>query len=324
MLPSLFFSYSHIDESLRDQLEKHLSGLKRQGLIEAWHDRRISAGKNIGEAIDSNLDVANVILLLISPDFIASDYCYEREMSRAMEKHKAGTAQVIPIILRPCDWHDLPFGNLSAAPRDGKAITLWPNIDEAFLDVVKAIKTSLKDLEPNERKNVSKPAHASNQSPKSPAESVLAEPRSSNLRVKKQFSDLDRDRFRQSCFDYIARYFENSMHELVERNPNAGLAQRFQRIDIHHFTAAVYQNGDKVCKGALSISNGMMGGNAIQFVLDDNPRDGGMNEAVFVKSDDQILYLEPLGMQSYGRDKEKLTDQGAAEFFWELFIRPLQ
>jgi hypothetical protein len=144
---TLFFSYSHVDENLRDQLEIHLSSLRRQGLIDSWHDRRITAGHEFGPAIDAQIDTDDVILLLVSPDFIASDYCYQREMTRAMERHQSGKARVIPVILRPCDWHDLPFGKLLATPKDGKPITMWPNIDQAFLDVVTAIKNALKASE---------------------------------------------------------------------------------------------------------------------------------------------------------------------------------
>jgi hypothetical protein len=83
-MATLFFSYSHNDENLRDQMETHLAALKRQGVISAWHDRRITAGRELDQAINENLNAADVILLLISPDFIASDYCYEQEMVRAM------------------------------------------------------------------------------------------------------------------------------------------------------------------------------------------------------------------------------------------------
>ncbi|MGO9435248.1 MAG: toll/interleukin-1 receptor domain-containing protein [Terracidiphilus sp.] len=124
MPPTLFFSYSHVDESLRNQLEVHLSALKRQDLIATWHDRRITAGSEVGDAIDANLNTAQVVLLLVSSDFIASDYCYEREMARAIERHERGDARIIPVILRPCDWHDLPFGKLLAAPRDGKPVSV--------------------------------------------------------------------------------------------------------------------------------------------------------------------------------------------------------
>src|SRR5258708_2897532 len=114
--------------------------LKRQGFIETWHDRRITAGEPLDRAISANLETADIVLLLVSPDFLASDYSYEKEMLRAIERHKAGTCTVIPVILRPCDWHDTPFGGLLAAPKDGKPITQWPDIDAAFLDVTTAIK----------------------------------------------------------------------------------------------------------------------------------------------------------------------------------------
>src|ERR1700690_3593701 len=145
-MASIFFSYSHADECLRDQLEIQLSGLQRQAIISSGHDRRITAGTDLNNSIDKHLDAAEVILLLISPDFIASDYCYEREMKRALERHDRGEARVIPVILRPCDWHDLPFGKLLATPTDGLPVTKWPNRDDAFLDVVTAIKRALKEL----------------------------------------------------------------------------------------------------------------------------------------------------------------------------------
>ena len=333
MAPTLFFSYSHADEALRNELEKHLSALKRQGKISAWHDRRIVAGEHVGNTIDANLEKSEVILLLISPDFIASDYCYEREMKRALEKQSEGSAQVIAVILRPCDWHELPFGNALATPRDGKAITTWTNLDEAFLDVVKSIKGALKkvtesvptlradaDAEIRSRATIAERAAIQGVS----TSDAIRGPRSSNLRVRKQFTEFDKDRFRQESFDFIANYFANSMRELVDRNPDAGLAERFQRVDAHRFTAAVYQNGEKVCKGSASVSDGLMGRDAIQYQTDDNPRSNVMNEAVYVKADDQTMYLEPLGMSTYSQQKEKLTQQGAAEFLWNLFIRTLQ
>src|ERR1051326_920204 len=119
----LFYSYAHEDEPLREQLEKHLRLLSRQGIISDWHDRQIVAGMNWEQEIDEHLNTASIILLLISSDFLNSDYCYDREMQRALERHKHGEAHVIPVILRPCDWHNAPFGHLQCVPRDGKAVT---------------------------------------------------------------------------------------------------------------------------------------------------------------------------------------------------------
>ena len=321
-MATLFFSYSHKDEDLRDELEVHLSALKRQGVISTWHDRRITAGSELGHSIDQNLNSADVILLLVSPDFINSDYCYETEMKRAMERHNCGDARVIPVILRPCDWHGLQFGKLLATPTDGKPVTKWPDKDEAFLEVVKAIKAAVKEMVQKSGQAISVKKSEVPLWTEAVRED-LAGPRSSNLRVRKQFNDLDRDRFCHEGFEFIAKFFENSMAELVARNPS--LNQTFRRIDSNRFTAAVYQNGRKVCTGSASIGDGLIGTDSIAYSMDDNPQRGSMNESVSVKSDEQSLYFAPLGMQSWaGGGKGKLSQQGAAELFWELFIHPLQ
>ena len=136
----LFFSYAHEDESLRDELEKHLAILKHQGIVATWHDRRIRAGQPIHTAIDAQLEQADVILLLVSPDFLASEYCYAKEMRRALERHRDDEALVIPVILRPCDWQEAPFGDLAALPKDGRPVTKFRNLDDAFLEVTRAIR----------------------------------------------------------------------------------------------------------------------------------------------------------------------------------------
>ncbi|MEA5449842.1 COR domain-containing protein [Leptolyngbya sp. CCNP1308] len=136
----LFFSYSHKDDLLREQLETHLKLLQRQGLIQPWHDRRILPGDDWAGEIDDNLNRADIILLLVSADFIASDYCYDIEMNRAMERHEAGDARVIPIILRPVDWRGTPFNKLSWLPQNGEPVVQWEDRDAAWLNVETGIK----------------------------------------------------------------------------------------------------------------------------------------------------------------------------------------
>jgi hypothetical protein len=143
---SLFYSYSSRDGALRDELETALSLLRRQQVISGWHDRRVVAGTEWERQIDQHLEAADIILLLVSPDFIASDYCYDLEMTRALERHEAGTARVIPIILRPCDWKTALFGKLQALPRDGKPVTTWGNRDEAFADVARGLREAVRGL----------------------------------------------------------------------------------------------------------------------------------------------------------------------------------
>jgi hypothetical protein len=142
----VFFSYSHKDEVLRDELATHLSMMKRQGVIEAWHDREISAGSEWANAIDDNLEIADIILLLVSANFLASDYCYDKEMTRAMERHETREARVIPIILKPSDWNGAPFGKLQALPKNAKPVTSWQDQDEAFLNVAQGIRRVVEEM----------------------------------------------------------------------------------------------------------------------------------------------------------------------------------
>jgi len=136
----VFYSYSHKDEDLRKELETHLSLLARSGLIVAWHDRKIGAGEEWRNEIDAHIQSAHIILLLISPDFLASEYCYGIEMKTALERHAREHAIVIPIILRPVDWSGAPFAHLQALPRDAKAVTLWPNRDQAFAEIASSLR----------------------------------------------------------------------------------------------------------------------------------------------------------------------------------------
>src|SRR3954471_19312466 len=143
---SLFYSYSSKDGALRDELETALSLLRRQGVLSGWHDRRVEAGTEWERQIDQHLEAADVILLLVSADFLASDYCYDKEMKRALERHGAGVARVIPVILRPCDWDSAPFWKLQALPKDGKPVTTWKDRDEAFTDIARGIRTAVPSL----------------------------------------------------------------------------------------------------------------------------------------------------------------------------------
>jgi len=142
----LFYCYAREDKSLRDELEKHLSWLKRQYKLNNWHDRQILPGEDFEQAIDTHLDAAHLILLLISPDFMASDYCYGKEMQRALARHQEGTCRVIPILLRPTYWKGAPFSILQLLPTDAKPITRWQDRDEAFQDVVTEISRTIEDL----------------------------------------------------------------------------------------------------------------------------------------------------------------------------------
>lgn len=142
----VFFSYAHEDEELRDELAKHLKLLERQGVITSWYDREITAGSDWAGKIDGHLETAQVILLLISADFLASDYCYDVEMKRAMERHETREAIVIPVILREVDWQGAQFGKLQALPKNAAPVTNWENRDRAFADIARGIRRAVAQL----------------------------------------------------------------------------------------------------------------------------------------------------------------------------------
>lgn len=147
MSVKIFCCYAHEDEPLLNKLKSHLRPLQYIGRIEIWHDRDISAGAKWEEEINKNLNEAQIILLLISPDFMNSDYCYGKEMKKALERHKRGEAVVIPIILRRVHWQDI-LGDIQALPRDGEPVmsSLWHSPDDAFFDVIEGIKQAIKNL----------------------------------------------------------------------------------------------------------------------------------------------------------------------------------
>ena len=143
----IFFCYAHEDEELLNKLKSHLIPLQRQGLIDVWHDRDISAGTDWEQQIKGHLNAAQIILLLVSSDFMVSDYCYGIEMQRALQRHERGEARVIPIILRRVDWQDL-LGKLQALPTDARPIKSWPDIDEALYDVTEGIRKVIEEITP--------------------------------------------------------------------------------------------------------------------------------------------------------------------------------
>jgi formylglycine-generating enzyme required for sulfatase activity len=139
----VFFSYAHEDEKLQAALIKHLALLP----IESWHDRRITAGEEWRSEIDTHLKSAQIILLLISSDFLASEYCLDIELKLSLQRHERGEARVIPVMLRPVDWHDADFGKLAALPSNGQPITTWKNQDEAFTNVAKGLRQVIQELQ---------------------------------------------------------------------------------------------------------------------------------------------------------------------------------
>jgi len=146
MAYEVFISYSHQDQTLREELDTHLANLKRQHIITSWFDGDIKPGEELQPHIIEHLYTAQIILLLISANFIASDFCYSTEMKQAIARHDANTARVIPILLRPTDWKGAPFAKLKMLPTDAIPVTKWPTHDEGFVNVIQGIREAIDDL----------------------------------------------------------------------------------------------------------------------------------------------------------------------------------
>jgi hypothetical protein len=182
----VFFAYSHNDETDRNELEKHLAVLKREGLLKTWHDRRILAGINIDQEIDGNLLDSNLVLFLVSPDFLASEYCYSKEMQKTIERQKKGLCWAIPIILDHCDWKNTPLKELRACPKDGIPFSEYPNQNKAYNEVVQDIRIVIGEIT---KKNNKKIIHKDtlNECGQKLKPVMIDPERSSNLRIKKYF-----------------------------------------------------------------------------------------------------------------------------------------
>ncbi|MGC0809817.1 toll/interleukin-1 receptor domain-containing protein [Pantoea agglomerans] len=325
-MTSIFVSYSHKDEQFREELEVHLAMLKREGSIDVWHDRRIVAGSEINSTIDVELERSEVILLLISPDFLASSYCFDVEVQRAMQLRSEGNCEVIPVILRPCDWQsaNAPFSKLLAVPRDGIPVSKWPDKDDAFLDIVKQLRKALEALSVKTNSKPSRRVNSTDISLPSNAPHIDL-PRSSNLRLAKKFTDVDKDRFLDEAMKYFQRFFEQSLFELKERNE--GIDTRFIPISNNAFGCVIYRDGKSVAKCGIRLNTGKYFSKGISYTNDESAPENTMQESLSVNYDDQSLFLEPMGMgMVYGgaQRKTKLSFNGASEYLWSLLISSLQ
>ena len=142
----IFCCYARSDQWYLLELKNRLIPLQRAGLIIVHADVDISPGEVWEPKIDHYLDTAHLILLLVSPDFIASEYCYSKEMVRALERHNEGNARLIPIIVRPVDLRRVPFYKIQSLPTDAKPVAKWESKDDAFLDVVNGIEEVVETL----------------------------------------------------------------------------------------------------------------------------------------------------------------------------------
>ena len=304
----VFISYSHKDEAALDRLHTHLAVLRRDGRIDEWFDREILAGGKIGAEVAERLESSGLFLMLVSPDFLASDYCVEREMERALERHRSDDARVVPIIVEPCDWASTPLRDLKALPRDGKPISDWTNENNAYLDVVQELRRML------EAKRV--PVTAEQGEARIQQRTVRYGPR--RYRVKRDFDEIDRDDYREAAFGVIRDYFERAVAEI---DAIEDLRGRFVSLSARSFTCMIVNRAREHGTAHITVhgrSENMVPGD-ISYSFRENAPPNTANGMFTIEADEYELFLSSL-MTGLGRHEERLTPEAVAEHLWEEFL----
>jgi hypothetical protein len=303
-----FISYSHRDEAFRQELETHLAPLRRQRLLSVWHDRRITAGDSLDETISENLESADLILMLISADFVASEYCYAREMTRTLERHDAKAARAISIICRPCDFHGLPFARFVLLPTDAKAVSSWTDRDAAWVDVVRGIRRAL-ETDPGAQRSQTRVNLEAD---------VRPAPAAERPRLPRRTTDLQMDSFSRNAMRDVGTFFQKELDMLEMRDPT--WKGEFRQIDANRFTGQVYLDEKQVA--SCTIFCGGMGPRTIHYSQGVISTANSWNEALTVEADEGGPYLRPMGMAMHfrGQRPNRMEPFDAAQFLFEMLM----
>lgn len=310
MTVQIFISYSHADDRVLERLHKHLAMMQRDALISAWSDHQILPGANLNAAISSELEKADIFLALLSPDYLASNYCYEKEFEFALERSREGALRVVPVIAEPCDWLSSPFQEFLALPKEGKAISEWTNANNAYLDIVTGLRRLVGEASvPLER--LEGPGRGE----------VVSLAR--KVRVKRDFDVIEKVEFADKTFSSMRDYFRDAASEL--EGASEDLRSRMEDMSPTAFTCTIV-NRAKMPKAEAHItvhnqkarSRGF-GGN-IEYVFQAYADPGSSNGSIRVDADEYNLYLSTNGYGGYG-ENSKYSPSQVAEWLWNKFVQ---
>lgn len=298
MAARLFISYSHADEALLLRLHKHLAQLQRDGSVEGWYDRDIRAGERFDAEIGRELAEADVFLACVSPDYIASNYCFEKELQTALEREARGELAIVPVVFEPCEWRETELRQFKAVPRDGKAVTEHTNQNVALLDVVTELRKLVSSVHaPIETKSAA-PAPATSQSHR--------------YRVKRDHDELHKRDFVEAAFTEIYKFFEASVQE-VSIIPE--IEARLSPLASDHFSCTIINRGLKRGFETLHVRLGGSWG-AIDILYGERNSSGTSNGGFGVEADEYQLYLRPVMFRMFGEEK-RVSPREAAQMLWD-------
>ena len=303
-----FLSYSHADEKALERLHKHLAVLRRDGSLAAWTDHAILAGDNLDDEITAQLEESDLFIAIVSPDYLASKYCYEREFQRALERAEGGAMRIVAIIIEPCDWLSTPLHKLMALPKDGKPISEWTNPNNAYLDVVTQLRRLLSV----------KPADAGRAAAAAPVEQAAR-----RVRLKRDFDAIEKAEFVDRTYQVMRRYFEEAAAELSQASED--LRTRLEDMDQNAFTCSLVnrarQSGGEAhitvrnAKGRESFHGDL------SYIFEKHAAASSSHGGIRVEADDYQLFLTTERF-SMGRDGTvRFTPERVAEWLWNEFVQ---
>ncbi|ATC32535.1 TIR domain-containing protein [Caulobacter vibrioides] len=315
MARKLFISYSHHDADLLGELRVHLRPYERSGVVKPWFDGFLIPGDDFDREVRSALAASDFIGLLVTPRFLASDYCVDVEMEDAIRRHQAGVARVVPIIAKPCAWQTTSLSKLLATPTDGKPITKWSDADEAWHIVGRDLANAAGADAP-QKASVEPPVAMPRVSPE-PARPVPA--LSFRIPSGRKPTDQDIDDFRHAAFERIAQIFDLSLTKFGD-----GMSGRFRRLDANRFTVSLYLNGSKAAGCTIFTGGDFFGARGIAYNGSDDGRTSSMNEELSIEVGPQGLGLVPHLAKAFGRaDSTPMSAEDAAAYFWKQLTQHL-
>ena len=301
-----FISYSHADEKVKDKLHVHLAQLRREGEIDAWQDQEIVAGSNLNQTISSALASSELFIAIVSPDYLNSNYCYEKEFQQALALQAQGKMIIVPIIAEHCDWLNSPFREMKAVPKDGKPISDWTNDNAAYLNIISELRRVLNSL-----KGTAKI------SPTGEPQTVP----SKNYKVKKDFTQVDVVNFKRDSFQGIKKFFVESVDEI---NTVDDIQAMLLTEEKDSFTCLISNRAKINSNGYITVympGESMFGHADLAYTLAERRQQNSihMNNIFTIESDQYQLYWSASNVYS-SSEKKSWTVKEIAEKIWNEFI----
>lgn len=305
-----FISYSHNDSPMLEMFHKHLAQLQRDGTLTTWTDQQIPTGGNLTKNISSELSSSDLFMALISPDYISSQYCYEKEFQKALEMLSQEKIIIIPIIIEVCDWLSTPFKDFKALPRDGKPISTWENINTAFLDVIQSIRRLINE------------STAIKTSPIGSESSVASVKR--NYRVQKDFDSIEKMEFVEKTFHEIKDLLKRYIDEVVQIE---NIKARIMIDNSKNFECLLVNRNKIATESQLRLSimanrSGFRTTNSFgeEIVYSINLNNRPQDTSFTLVFDDYHLFFIQNNFYSGSREQKELVSKEISDIIWKEWL----